>query len=65
MFRPRKLVLIRPTTHRPQAIDCRARLPLNAGHEEAPSGVLVVYAENLPLSDPLLAGAFHFQQSLA
>ncbi len=27
---------------RPAAFDCRALLALNAGHEEAPSGVLVV-----------------------
>ncbi len=38
-------------THRPAAVDCRALLALNAGHEEAPSGVLVVFAPVRPFAD--------------
>ena len=50
-------------THRPAAVDCRALLPLNARCEESGVGTRpCMHLHNLPLSDPLLAGAFHFQR---
>ena len=44
-------------------IDSPALLPLNARREESGVGTRpCMHLHNLPLSDPLLAGAFHFQQ---
>ena len=50
-------------THRPAVVDCRALLPMNAGREDIGVGTRpCMHLHNLPLSDPLLTGAFHFQR---